>query len=122
MKGAGGIVAQLMLPSAPYGFDMHITDLRNYGEVLRKVAPGRPMFLTRNGGGRYAVVIIDDWDRIEPARRLLVEFDWVRASAAQDVQVVTHLSKPQLVVVDGQGIVRQETMSRSCAEIGRVDD
>ena len=30
-----------------------VSDLRNYGEVLRDVAVGQPVFLTKNGHGRY---------------------------------------------------------------------
>ena len=33
-----------------------ISDLRNYTEVLRDVAVGAPVFLTKNGRGRYAIV------------------------------------------------------------------
>ena len=29
-----------------------VSDLRNYGEVLRDVAVGQPVFLTKNGHGR----------------------------------------------------------------------
>ena len=31
-----------------------ISDLRNYSEVLREVSAGSPVFLTKNGRGRYA--------------------------------------------------------------------
>ena len=37
-----------------------VSDLRNYGEVLRDVSPGRPVFLTRNGHGR-AVWLEGKW-------------------------------------------------------------
>ena len=60
-----------------------VTDLRNYGEVLRAVAPGNPVFLTRNGRGCYAIVDIGEWDRIEAARTLVAELDRGRTSAAQ---------------------------------------
>lgn len=62
---------------------MPVTDLRNYGEVLREVAPGKPVFLTRNGRGCYAVVDIDDWDRIEASRVLVAELDRGRVSASE---------------------------------------
>ena len=62
---------------------MPVTDLRNYGEVLNRVKPGRPVFLTRNGRGRYAVVDIDDWDDIEASRALVAELDRGRASASE---------------------------------------
>ena len=38
-----------------------ISDLRNYGEVLRDVAIGAPVFLTKNGHGRYAVLDIEEY-------------------------------------------------------------
>ncbi|MBP3883943.1 MAG: type II toxin-antitoxin system prevent-host-death family antitoxin [Olsenella sp.] len=59
-----------------------VTELRNYGEVLREVAPGSPVFLTRNGRGCYAVVDIEDWELRESARDLVAELDHGRASAA----------------------------------------
>lgn len=33
-----------------------ISDLRNYNEVLHDVAVGAPVFLTKNGRGRYAII------------------------------------------------------------------
>ena len=62
---------------------MPVTDLRNYGEVLNRVSPGRPVFLTRNRRGRYAVVDIDDWDDIEASRALVAALDRGRASATE---------------------------------------
>ena len=38
-----------------------ISDLRNYGEVLRDVNIGAPVFLTKNGRGRYAVLDIEEY-------------------------------------------------------------
>lgn len=38
-----------------------ISELRNYGEVLRDVAIGSPVFLTKNGHGRYAVMDIEEY-------------------------------------------------------------
>lgn len=76
---------------------MPVTDLRNYGEVLRKVEPGKPVFLTRNGRGRYAVVDIDDWDRIEASRALVAELDRGRVSASKGTRILSearaHLSE-----------------------------
>ena len=37
-----------------------ISDLRNYSEVLRDVSEGSPVFLTKNGRGRYAIVDMQD--------------------------------------------------------------
>ena len=42
-----------------------ISDLRNYTEVLHDVAVGAPVFLTKNGRGRYAIVDMQDYDRTQ---------------------------------------------------------
>lgn len=50
-----------------------ISDLRNYNEVLRDVAVGEPVFLTRNGRGRYAVVDIEEYEKTTAEIKLLSE-------------------------------------------------
>jgi prevent-host-death family protein len=42
-----------------------VSELRNYGEVLRDVAVGRPVFLTKNGRGRYAVLDMEEYRTYE---------------------------------------------------------
>lgn len=42
-----------------------ISDLRNYGEVLKDVAVGHPVFLTKNGHGKYAVMDIEEYKEYE---------------------------------------------------------
>ena len=37
-----------------------ISDLRNYNEVLRDIAIGEPVFLTKNGRGKFVIVDIAD--------------------------------------------------------------
>ena len=39
-----------------------ISDLRSYGEVLREVAVGAPVFLTENRRGRYVIMDIQDYE------------------------------------------------------------
>ena len=60
-----------------------VTDLHNYEEVLKRVKPGRPVFLTRNGQVRYAIIDIDDWDNVEASKALVAELDRGRASTAE---------------------------------------
>ena len=58
-----------------------VSDLRNYGEVLRDVAVGQPVFLTRNGHGRYAVLDIEEYRQYEQLlarQRLLAELEMGR--------------------------------------------
>ena len=50
-----------------------ISDLRNYSEVLHDVAVGAPVFLTKNGRGRYAILDIQDYEKIQATLRLMSE-------------------------------------------------
>ena len=63
-----------------------ISDLRNYGEVLRDVAAGSPVFLTKNGHGRYAVLDIEEYKVFEKAvawRSLKAELEKGRLSGEE---------------------------------------
>ena len=64
-----------------------VSDLRNYGEVLRDVAVGQPVFLTKNGHGRYAVLDMEEYREYEKMKAmnwLLAELDKGRISGEQD--------------------------------------
>lgn len=50
-----------------------ISDLRNYNEVLRKIEIGSPVFLTKNGRGRYVVMDIQEYERTQATLQLLTE-------------------------------------------------
>ena len=50
-----------------------ISDLRNYTEVLHDVAVGAPVFLTKNGHGRYAILDIQDFEKTQAIIRLMNE-------------------------------------------------
>ena len=50
-----------------------VSDLRNYTEVLRDIAVGEPVFLTKNGRGRYAIVDIDEYERTKAVLKLMGE-------------------------------------------------
>lgn len=60
-----------------------ISDLRNYSEVLREVSAGSPVFLTKNGRGRYAIVDIDDYERTRAAAALMNELAKGRRSGEE---------------------------------------
>jgi len=78
-----------------------ISDLRNYGAVLRDVAIGAPVFLTKNGHGRYAVLDIDEYKEYEKLlawRQLKSELDEGRRSGEEEGwvsagEVRTHFEK-----------------------------
>jgi prevent-host-death family protein len=61
--------------------------LRNYGEVLRDVAVGAPVFLTKNGHCRYVVLDIEEYKEFEKGiawRMLKTELDKGRFSGEED--------------------------------------
>ena len=60
-----------------------VSELRNYGDVLRDVAVGAPVFLTKNGHGRYAVLDIEEYKEYEKLlalKTLMIELDNGRRS------------------------------------------
>ena len=64
-----------------------VSDLRNYGEVLRDVAVGQPVFLTKNGHGRYVVIDMEDYREYEKMKAmnwLMGELDKGRISGEHD--------------------------------------
>ena len=50
-----------------------VSDLRNYNEVLKDIAVGEPVFLTKNGRGRYAIVDMEEYEMQRATIRLLEE-------------------------------------------------
>lgn len=50
-----------------------ISDLRNYTEVLHDVAAGSPVFLTKNGRGKYAIVDMRDYEKAQATIQLMNE-------------------------------------------------
>lgn len=46
-----------------------ISDLRNYTTVLRQVGRGKPVFLTKNGRGRFVLQDIADYEERQAVRR-----------------------------------------------------
>ena len=52
-----------------------ISDLRNYTEVLKEVSANNPVYLTRNGRGEYAIVRIEELDRLKASVKLLTQLE-----------------------------------------------
>lgn len=50
-----------------------VSDLRNYNEVLNDIAVGEPVFLTKNGRGRYAILDIKDYEKLHAELKLVSE-------------------------------------------------
>ena len=60
-----------------------VSDLRNYNEVLRDIAIGEPVFLTKNGRGRYAIVDMEDFEKMQATLKLMSELAKGEASAKE---------------------------------------
>jgi prevent-host-death family protein len=50
-----------------------VTELRNYNKVLRDVSADSPVFLTKNGHGRFAIVDIGAYERLQAELSLAAE-------------------------------------------------
>lgn len=50
-----------------------VSDLRNYNEVLKNCRAGEPVFLTKNGRGRFVVLDIEDYERDRAEKNLLMK-------------------------------------------------
>lgn len=50
-----------------------VSDLRNYNEVLKHCQIGEPVFLTKNGRGRFVVLDIEDYERSIAEGKLLMK-------------------------------------------------
>lgn len=50
-----------------------VSDLRNYTEVLRDISVGEPVFLTKNGRGRYAIVDMEEYEKTKAIIKLVGE-------------------------------------------------
>ena len=47
-----------------------VSDLRNYNAVLKDCVKGSPVYLTKNGRGKFVLIDIEDYER-EKAEKLL---------------------------------------------------
>lgn len=57
-----------------------VSDLRNYNEVLRDCRDGEPVFLTKNGRGKYVLVDIKEYERQQAVIELMSKLSEAEAS------------------------------------------
>lgn len=50
-----------------------ISDLRNYPSVLKEIAPGAPVFLTKNGRGKFVLMDMEEYEQSKAESTLLAE-------------------------------------------------
>ena len=48
-----------------------VSDLRNYAEVLKEISFDEPVFLTKNGRGRYAIVDMEEYEKMRAVIKLM---------------------------------------------------
>ena len=60
-----------------------ISDLRNYSEVLNDVDVGAPVFLTKNGRGRYAILDLREYEKTQATLKLMSELEKGRRSGEE---------------------------------------
>jgi prevent-host-death family protein len=50
-----------------------VSDLRNYTEVLKDIKVGSPVFLTKNGRGKYVLLDMEDYEKTNASLKLMAE-------------------------------------------------
>lgn len=63
-----------------------VSDLRNYTDALKDIAPGSPVFLTKNGRGKYVVMLIDDYEKLIGAGKPVTAEDAPHEAPAAKLQ------------------------------------
>ena len=48
-----------------------VSDLRNYNKVLQGVSEGEPVFLTKNGRGKFAIIDINEYEKLKASLKLM---------------------------------------------------
>ena len=66
-----------------------VSNLRNYNEVLRDVAVNKPVFLTKNGKGRYAILDIDEYEKTQAVITLLTKLAEAETSVKDEKNWLT---------------------------------
>jgi len=60
-----------------------VSDLRNYNDVLKNCHKGEPVYLTKNGRGRFVIVDIEDYERDRKERKLLLKLQEVEEAIGE---------------------------------------
>lgn len=60
-----------------------ISDLRNYTEVLKEVSYNNPVYLTRNGRGVYAIIKLEELDKLRATVMLMAQLEEGEKSARE---------------------------------------
>lgn len=61
-----------------------VSDLRNYNEVLKDISVGEPVFLTKNGRGKYAILDMEEYEHTQAIIKLMQELAKGEKSAKEN--------------------------------------
>ena len=61
-----------------------VSDLRNYTDVLKDISIDSPVFLTKNGRGRYAIIDIDEYERTQDKIKIMSKLADAEQAAKKD--------------------------------------
>lgn len=60
-----------------------VSDLRNYGEVLKEISVDAPVFLTKNGRGKYVILDMEEYERTKATIKLMSQLAKGEASVKE---------------------------------------
>ena len=78
-----------------------VSDLRNYNDILKSISIGSPVYLTKNGRGRYVIQDIEDYEKKEAAIKLMAELERGRISGEEEGWYSLEEVKMDLGIGDG---------------------
>ena len=77
-----------------------VSDLRNYNEVLRGIEVGQPVFLTKNGRGRYAILDMREYEKTQATFKLMSELAKGEKSGRENGWLTEDELKTELGITD----------------------
>ena len=78
-----------------------VSDLRNYTEVLRDITVGEPVFLTKNGRGRYVIVDIEEYEKTRATLKLMNELLKGEHSGKENERITIEDVEKDLGILNG---------------------
>jgi prevent-host-death family protein len=66
-----------------------VSDLRNYNEVLKNCQVGEPVFLTKNGRGKFVVMDIEDYEKERQEKKLRLKLQEAEEEIANEENWLT---------------------------------
>ena len=73
-----------------------VSDLRNYTEVLREISVDAPVFLTKNGRGRYAIVAMEEYENTRATLKLMSKLAEAEKSVKENGWITAEDAKRKL--------------------------